>query len=417
MMIACSFALLSFNEHRTLAEAMTLAEGTRQVLSGAAAESATPGALVHAAGKLQAERLTDNGFGIAASGLRLTRAVEMWQLRERTISREEHDAHGHAVTVTDTTYSPGWESSAIDSSIFADARFRGAHPASVAWPVQRSTFFARHASVAGLALPAEVISTLGRETPLDAGDPSVSAAGRLLLQAKVDSSGDDVEAEAPLSVMAARRGSSSLAGLLPFALKATVAGGYFHSGQAALGGEPRLGDVRVSFELAAPATATVVGRLAADARSVEPFVVAATGRRILLAYEGEMSAADAFARAAAEERTLAWALRVCGWLLAVIGVGLVLQPLAVAPTAIPFIGNTLGGLVGCGAALFALALGSALTVATVSLAWLAARPLHIVAALAAAATLAYLAVVRTTSGSTATARTAATGATRQQKED
>ena len=157
-MLAGGLALLSYNEHRSLAEAVTLSEGARQVLSGGAAVAgAAPGALVHVSGAVHAETLADGGFGMAAAGLRLTRAVEMWQLREHVSSRQGQDAQGRAATISETSYSAGWEAAAIDSSRFADARFRGAQPAPGAWPVERAAFAARrHFALDVSALAARV---------------------------------------------------------------------------------------------------------------------------------------------------------------------------------------------------------------------------------------------------------------------
>lgn len=70
-----------------------------------------------------------------------------------------------------------------------------------------------------------------------------------------------------------------------------------------------------------------------------------------------------------------------------VGIGLILRPLAVLSDVVPF----LGGLVGFGIAIIALLVAGALSLVTISIAWLFYRPLLGITLLVIAALMIFLA--------------------------
>jgi hypothetical protein len=178
--------------------------------------------------------------------------------------------------------------------------------------------------------------------------------------------------------------AAAYAGLGAVARSATLGGDNALYAGRGTPGAPLPGDVRVSFAAAAPATASVLARLERGGR-LAPYHVAATGRDLLLAYEGELTPGAMLARAAGEHAVVAWACRAGGWAMAVAGLALMLQPAALAPAWIPVVGGALSGVVGCGVVLLAVGVGTATAGATIAIAWFAVRPALSLALLAACA--------------------------------
>ena len=429
-MFAASFPLIWWNEHRTLQETLTLQEGLKLVQyvpEDSLDQVATGllGKLVHVAGPITVDTLRDAEFGVAVPALRLTRAVEMYQYREQRRQRTQSDGRGGKVSVTDVSYSPDWAAERVDSSRFEDARYRGRNPAR--WPVARSVLVASRAAIGAYRLPRSVVESLGAEAPVELTDPSVSAIGGLLSAAR---SGGGDGGLVPLAQLAPPPSPPAADGR---AVAATGGGGggggaqqqqlaeAFRGLSAVARGmslsradgrlyssargpaDPAPGDVRVEFRAAAPSSGSVVARLERGGR-LEPFVVPATGRQLLLSAEGDVSPGELFQRAHSANALLTWALRGCGWLLAVGGLGLLLQPAAVAPTWIPLVGALAGDVVSCGVALVALLVGTTAAVATIAVAWFAVRPALSLAALAACAAVVYLLRARGTTTRAAAAR-------------
>ena len=71
--------------------------------------------------------------------------------------------------------------------------------------------------------------------------------------------------------------------------------------------------------------------------------------------------------------------------MAVFGMWAIMQPCVVMPAGLPFIGDLMSGLMGCGVFLVAVVAGSSIVSAWIAIAWLHARPAVSVALLVAAA--------------------------------
>jgi hypothetical protein len=423
LLFAAQFPLLYWNEGRAVTEALTLDEGLKHVSyvdDAATLEPRLVGKLVHVTGPVTVETLGDADFGVAVPALRLTRDVEMWQYRERRATSKGTDATGREVTRTSVTYEPEWSAARIPSDGFEDARYRGRNPP--AWPVRGVTQLASSAAIGAYRLPRSVVETLGNAAPVDLTDPAVSAVGKLLAAAGDGSAPplhngllrlgdaaarlaapptDGEEAEGggdhssphqqqhkqravAVAGAAASAASAAYRSLAPVARGMALATGdgrlYTGAGGPA---DPAPGDVRVGFTAARPGGASVIARLDRGGR-LAPFIVPSTGRELLLAYDEEgLTPRQMVDRAHAANAVKTWVLRGVGWALAVVGLALVLQPAAVAPTWIPLVGALAGDVVGCGVALVALVVGTTTALATAAAAWLAARPLLAGAVLAA----------------------------------
>jgi hypothetical protein len=77
---------------------------------------------------------------------------------------------------------------------------------------------------------------------------------------------------------------------------------------------------------------------------------------------------------------LTWILRLVGFVVMALGIGLVLNPLKVLADVVPFIGS----IVGFGVGVIAFLLAAVLSLITIALSWIAVRPVLGISLLAAA---------------------------------
>jgi Transmembrane protein 43 len=284
VMVIASIVVLFWNEGRAIQTARSLAEGAGLVVDvdSARVDPGNEGKLVHISGDLTAPgRLSDAEFGVTAKGLRLVRAVEMYQWKEET-KTETHRV---------------WSDTRHDSS-----RFR--HPDGHENPTMRY----------------HRVDVIARDATPGAFHPGEQVL-RLL------------PADERLSVDPAMVGSSTRPGGSPV----QVVDGDLYLGNDP--SNPRIGDLRISYRLAPNGNASIIGRqTGTDLTEYQ----AKAGDQLLMATPGVASAAQMFKAANDENRMLTWVLRFVGAVLMFIGFALILRPLVVVADVVPFIGNILG---------------------------------------------------------------------------
>jgi hypothetical protein len=283
VMVIASIVVLFWNEGRAIQTARSLAEGAGLVVDvdSARVDPGNEGKLVHISGDLTAPgRLSDAEFGVTAKGLRLVRAVEMYQWKEETKTETHQKLGGGEEDVTTYTYHRVWSDTRHDSS-----RFR--HPDGHENPTMRY----------------HRVDVIARDATLGAFHPGEQVL-RLL------------PADERLSVDPAMVGSSSTRG-----------------------GSPVQVVERISYRLAPNGSASIIGRqTGTDLTEYQ----AKAGDQLLMATPGVASAAQMFKAANDENRMLTWVLRFVGAVLMFIGFALILRPLVVVADVVPFIGNILG---------------------------------------------------------------------------
>jgi hypothetical protein len=283
VMVIAAIVVLFWNEGRAIQTARSLAEGAGLVVDvdSARVDPGNEGKLVHISGDLTAPgRLSDAEFGVTAKGLRLVRAVEMYQWKEETKTETHQKLGGGEEDVTTYTYHRVWSDTRHDSS-----RFR--HPDGHENPTMRY----------------HRVDVIARDATLGAFHPGVQVL-RLL------------PADERLSVDPAMVGSSSTRG-----------------------GSPVQVVERISYRLAPNGSASIIGRqTGTDLTEYQ----AKAGDQVLMATPGVASAAQMFKAANDENRMLTWVLRFVGAVLMFIGFALILRPLVVVADVVPFIGNILG---------------------------------------------------------------------------
>jgi len=329
VLILGSGVLLFWNEGRAVQTARSLAEGEGVIVDADAAriDAGNDGKLVHVAGDLKTTApLSDPEVGVSAKAARLVRTVEMYQWKEESHSETRKNFGGSEEHVTTYKYVQAWSDNRIDS-----ARFK--RPDGHANPQMRYRRFEVAARDA----------TLGAFRPSDAVLTNLAAAGEFRLDPAV------------LETVRQRGGAST-----------QIADGRIYIG--ADPAQPHIGDVRISYHVAAEGPVSVIAR-----QSGTGFGEYQTkaGDRLLMLRAGTLSAGEMFKAAEAENRVLTWVLRLIGVVAMFIGWMLMMRPLVVLADVIPFLGN----VIGAGTGLVALLVTVVVAPIVVAIAWLWYRPL------------------------------------------
>jgi hypothetical protein len=328
IMVAIAVVLLFWNEGRAVNRAKDLREGAGSVVpvSSDKVDPAMEGKLVHLSGETKTPgMLEDTDFGIAATAIKLIREVEMYQWVEVQKSEEKTSAGGTTETTTTYTYQKEWRDNLVDSSQF---KVTSGYENPREMKYRSSTLMAEGVTMDAFDLPAFLVSQIG-------GAMSLSVEN-------LDKATAEVKAAARL-----------------------------HEGGVYLGANPNspaVGDLRVSFLTVPTGPISVVARQAGKS-----FVSlrTATGGELNLLENGIVSAEDMFRLARERNKVLTWAIRVGGFFLLSMGFGMVLRPIAVLASILPFLGR----IVGTGTTVIAFLLAGILWTLTVAVAWIFYRPL------------------------------------------
>jgi len=141
---------------------------------------------------------------------------------------------------------------------------------------------------------------------------------------------------------------------------------------------PAVGDVRIQYEVVKPQVVSVVA--VQRGHGFEAYRTKA-GTTILMLEKGTVAADAMFKAAESSNRLTAWVLRAVGLFLMFLGLFLLFRPLAVVGSVLPMLGRVVAGGIGFVAFFVALAL----SLVTISLAWLAYRPMLAIGLLVVAA--------------------------------
>jgi hypothetical protein len=343
VLVIASVVVLFWNEGRAVQTSRSLGEGAGIVIDVAPAriDPADEGKLVHVTGDLKAERpLSDQEFGMTADGLRLVRRVGMFQWKEERRTERHRNLGGSEDEVTTYSYHRVWSDSPINSGDFR-------HPDGHENPpmrYQQLAVVARDARL-GAFQPGEQVLRLLPAREAVRVDPALAST----LQSRV---GGPVQ----------------------------VVDGSIYIGRDP--GDPHLGDLRISYELAPNGTVSIIGRQSGS--DLTQYQTQA-GDQLLMAEPGVRSAPEMFKEASDENRHLTWILRAVGAVLMFAGFALVLRPLVTVADVVPFVGSILGA----GVALVALVLTAALAPLVIALAWLWYRPLLSIAAIGVGLAIAF----------------------------
>ncbi|MGB0747213.1 MAG: TMEM43 family protein [Magnetospiraceae bacterium] len=314
-----SFALIWWNEGRSVDRIDTLAVGRGSVVSvdAAAVNAANLGKLVHISGEATTEgQVFDSQFGVGGDFLKLRREVEMYQWVERRETKGESTSY---------RYERSWRDELIRSSSFNQP---SGHQNPGSMPLRGQTQTARGIKLGGFTLSQAFVGQMSRYQDLD---PVADAAGDKdpLLQQRYHP--ED---------------------------------GYLVDGSLS---SPRIGDVRIKFSAVFAGPYSAVGKQTGT--GLDTFVMEKGEIELLQA--GSVPAQSMFEAAETANTLLTWALRVGGVAAMWGGLAMLMSPLRSMANLIPFLGR----LVGAGITLVTGVTAFVLSFTTAAIAWIAHRPL------------------------------------------
>jgi len=338
--------LLFWNEGRAVTTARSLAEGAKAVVSVAAdrIDAANEGKLVHVTGPVTTTSTpSDTDFGISAPGIRLVRTVEMYQWTQQSKSETKKELGGSEETVTTYTYSKRWEDRAIDSSNFKQAAGHLNPP----MEIQGRAFQVPDGKLVAFDLGQPVLDRIGGEQQLA------------------------IRSEQRAAVDAAYQGSA----------RVSIADNRIYLGPDP--GSPRIGDYRISYEVAPAGVTSIVARQSGSTFAGYQTVA---GDELLMVRVGNVAADKMFADAVSENTLITWVIRAAGVILLFIGFLLLFSPLGVVGDVVPFIGSIVRFGTGLASFIMAILVGGTV----IAIAWFWYRPMLSFAIFGGAALIAYL---------------------------
>lgn len=354
VLVPASIWFLAWNEDRAVTTARSLTEGASSVVTVPASrvDPANNGKLVYVTGELATTgTLTDAEFGVSAEGVMLVRQVEMFQWREKSESRTREKIGGGQETVTTYSYERVWSNSRIDSSSFKQP---GGHQNPQMRYASRN-YVSPNVTIGAFAVPERLVTQVGNAKPVEVT--------REMVQQFVVKSGQ----AANFSDTAIFIGSDP--------------------------GAPRVGDMRVSFQIVPKQAVSIVAQQANN--SFAPYQTKA-GNQLMMLSTGTVAPNAMFKEAQDSNRTMTWLFRVGGCIAMFIGFSMIMGPIRMIGAVLPILSQ----LFQLGTGLIALVLTALVASITIAIAWLAVRPVTGVIVLVVGAAIAF-GIVRLRRGKTA----------------
>ena len=272
------FPVLFWNEGNYVKTAKALDEGEGAcvaVESNEAVDSEMNGRLVHMTGRADTrDVLSDDVFGVSAVAIRLSRKVEMYQWREHSKTTEKKKMGGSVEKTTTYTYDKGWVDHPIDSSGFRESG---------------------HENPAGMEFESE-----------EKFAPSVSFGAFRLNESQIKRIGSPQTYAFPTDFVCRVERVQRQGGTI-FVPNAETRGNALNRRNAAA--EPRIGDMRVNFEVVYPHDISIVAKQRGDT-----FVgyTARTGKKVDLLSDGIRDSAEMFEAARSGNSLVTWLVRLGG---------------------------------------------------------------------------------------------------------
>jgi len=331
VLIIAMVVLLFWNEGRTVQTERSLAEGASLVVAAPIApiNAANEGQLIHLSGALStSEPLEDTEFAVSTAALRLIRSVEMFQWIEKSTTEKQVQLGGSEHQVTTYSYARGWSDEALNSAEFNEP---DGHE-NPAMQIEAQTFEVNSAQLGDFSLDETALSQIGGPE-----DFALTSADLETVQQAVDDW-----------------------------MPTSIVKGAIYLGEDP--SKPQLGDYRVSYQYVPVGVVSFIGRQIGDGIG---YYKTQSGDELLLASTGAVAADAMFGEAGSGNAIIAWVIRIVGIILLVGGFAMVLGPISVLASVLPF----LGSIFGFGTGLVSGVIGIALGTLTIGSAWLFYRPL------------------------------------------
>ncbi|MEM9017937.1 MAG: TMEM43 family protein [Verrucomicrobiota bacterium] len=351
VLVALGTILLFWNEGRAVKRYKDLKEGAGAVVvaDSAKVDPAMDGKLVHMTGAAEVSgELTDKDFGISETAIRLNRSVEMYQWVENVSTEEDTKVGGSTETTKTYSYSKEWRPNLVSSSSF---KVTDGHQNPSEMPYQSATWVSDQVTFGAFQLPEFLVKKIGGSQPLEITSK----------QSLPASLGD----------------------------RTILSEGGFYIGESP--SAPAVGDLRVSYSIVRPGPVSLVAQ-----QNGSSFVTyrTKTGGTVDLLERGTLPADQMFQLAQDRNKAMTWAIRVGGFFMLGFGFSMILKPLAVFASVLPFLGR----IAETGTSIVAFLLAGVVWSITVAIAWIFYRPILGIAILVITVVLAVLLIKRLRAG-------------------
>ena len=350
VLIGLACYLLYWNEERAYLRTITLETGQAETIEVDANKVLQENneKLVMFKGLVKtAESLTDGEFENISvkDSLMLARNAEYYQWKETKHEKTEKKVGGGTKKTTTYSYATGWTSSPINSSSFKEPK---GHTNTYLIDIQDSSSYVKSANIGEFNLNEDAIHSLGetKTLPLDSA-----------MQINKD-----------------------------VACVKSVRNNYIYF-SATNSGDPKVGDVRVSFTYRPCADATVIAQQI-EGNNIQPKEY--VSGKLQLNSNGLKTVEQMYEDAHKANSLMTWGLRAVGLILIYAGFMMIFKPISVMADIIPFFGN----LAEMGLGLISGILTIMLGFTVIAIAWLAVRPWVAYTLLAIVGGLAVLAIMK-----------------------
>ena len=382
--------------------ALNEAQGVVQKLENInTVDSANNGQLVHATGLATTQDiLEDPIFGISTNAIRFERTAEYYQWVEDSKSETRQKLGGGEETVTTYSYRQDWAKNPVESSRFNSPDARTEHKNTVLATFEDFKTQAENVKFGAYRLPKFLIDSISGVESLTV-ELSDGVFEKLNLQTvpsdlliaslPVFETSTQPKSEVPVQGVlnfGDEDDKSAIAPVTPTTAPSSlpqwvhISGSTVYLGQSPA--QPNVGDIRVSFKRTKPDNeVSLIAKLIGE--TFESFV-AKNGKTVSMLSMGTHSAESMFEAAHASNTMWTWILRFVGVFLVCMSISMMLAPLSVFASVVPFLGK----LVGIGTGLVSILFGMAWSLLIIALAWLFYRPLIAILILAVAGGLIWL---------------------------
>jgi hypothetical protein len=285
------------------------------------------------------ETLADPDFKVSSSAIKLRRNVEMYQWKQTADSTSTKKLGGSQETKTTYKFDKTWSDKLIKSDEFKGEKdAKDAHKNPEAMRLASLSEQAKEVKLGAFRLPSSLVdkwvglNNLSFTKEQLAGLPKEMADQAVLKDDVIYLSGGTTAAKVNPAM-------------------------------------PEIGDLRISFQELRPGVVSVAARQLGD--TFEAWQSPGNGTSVFELEPGTVSKENMVKGMEAKNSKLTWILRLVGFVLMALGLAMVFSPIAVVADVIPLIGD----LLRMGTGLFAGVIAAALSLLTISIAWIAYRPL------------------------------------------
>lgn len=319
--ILIGIALLGYNESRTVKTQSAINEALKVYIDVQSenVDPANEGKLIATKGKIDisnATELKDQTFNITALGVKLERLVEMYQWQEECTTDENNKEV--------CNYTKVWSEDINDSTMFENKEY--VNPTSKKFETEE--YFAQNVKLGAFDLSSRLIESL--------------------------SYNEDLTYEFLSSQYKEEKEGFKLDGKYLINYDNTV--------------EPKIGNLRISYKVAKDGSASILG--VQKGNGFEAFT-GKKGKSILTIRRGEYTGREILNQLTKENKIVKWLFRIVGTLLIIFGISSFFAPLQRLAGKVPILGSVVNTSTG----LISLLLGFTISLLTIAIAWLKARPI------------------------------------------